>query len=334
VRKAVLSNANLQDADLGGANLTGSNLTCANLRGVDLSGAVLRGCSLFSSNLRDSNLRHADARNVAFDRAWLAGADLGFADLRGATFSRSWLLGTDLRGTKTSRSNFIGARCSATTGFPLHLRSLRWARGTVFIVRRAVAWARLCGTEYKPYESTSPYTSLVVLRCLGEPTSWNPDYGLALLPFSQLIKRWTELLGQMDVLRDPCRILSLDGFEGWQRGHSAVIAIGVGAPTIPILAAILKASIPAPLTNGELLDRAEKARAGVTLMLQKLDGFTTTDKAHLSVSTTSDFYAECIRTICELSREGGDVVLIESLGDDLQGPHAAIKIIKALREST
>jgi uncharacterized protein YjbI with pentapeptide repeats len=332
LKRADLSYGNFEKADLGGVDLTGSYLARANLRDAYLSGARLRNCRLFAANLGNADLRRADVRNAMFDRAWLVGADLEFADLRGATFSKSWLLGTNLQGTKTSGAALQDARCSPTTAFPMRLNYLRRAR-TLFSVNKAGAWSRFRGTEYGVRENATAYRPVVVLRCVGEATSGASYNGLQLLPFTQLISEWTELLNQLDVFRNdiPARILLIDGFEAWETAHCAAIAIGVSAPTMPILAAILKASSPIPRTRDELLDRAEKARASVTLMLQRLDRFIANDASRLSEGTPSSFFAGCIDAIWKLRLRGGDVVLIDSVGDE--GPDAAAKIIRELRES-
>ncbi len=356
LKRADLGYVNFERAYLGGADLTGSYLARANLRDAYLSGARLRNCHLFAANLGNADLRRADVRNATFDRAWLVGADLEFADLRGATFSKSWLLGTNLQGTKTSGAALKDARCSPTTAFPTHLHYLRraqtifsvnkvgaWARLRELVIARLLfpapgvkkmkVWARLRGTEYGVRENATAYRPVVVLRCVGEATSATSYNGLQLSPFTQLISEWTGLLAQMDVFSNDIspRILLIDGFEALESGHCAVFAIGVSAPTMPILAAILKASSPIPRTRDELLDRAEGARASVTLMLQRLARFLAKDVPRLNESTPSSFFVGCIEAIWQLRLYGGDVVLIDSVGDE--GPDAAAKIIRELRGS-
>jgi len=331
IRRADLSYVNLKKADLGGAQLRGSYLVRSNLHDAYLSGASLRDCYLFAANLRNADLRRTDARNATFDSAWLVGANLEYADLRGATFSKSWLLETNLQRTKTSGSGLQDARCSPTTVFPTRLHYLRrsW---TMFSVKKAGAWARFRGVGYGVRENADARLPVVVLRCVGEATAWGSHDGVAIVPFAELISEWTELLTKMDVFCEQMtRVVSIDGFEAWQSGHSAVIAIGVSSPAMPIMATVLKASSPIPRTIDELLERAEAARASVTMMLQRLAHFIGKDPSRLSETTASDFFASCINAIWKLRVRGGDVVLIDSVRD--AGPDEAAKIIREARRA-
>lgn len=82
LRRANLSNANLDDirmrcADLSGANLSGANLSESWIDGSDLSGASLQNACFALANLRRCNFMDAS----------FGATDISGADLRGAKFS-------------------------------------------------------------------------------------------------------------------------------------------------------------------------------------------------------------------------------------------------------
>jgi uncharacterized protein YjbI with pentapeptide repeats len=112
LRRAVLTDAILQNAKLPGAclqdalctrmnadhaNLTRADLSClraanayfraANLRGANLEGALLVDASLEKAHLEGARLTKADLRGARLEEAGLAGADLSGAILKGARLS-------------------------------------------------------------------------------------------------------------------------------------------------------------------------------------------------------------------------------------------------------
>ena len=102
---AVLSHAELQGADLQSANLQGADLLDAKLQRANLWGANLQGADLQLSNLQGANLLYANLQGADLYYAKLQGADLRYANLQGASLSYA-----DLEG-----ANLIGVRADAET---------------------------------------------------------------------------------------------------------------------------------------------------------------------------------------------------------------------------
>jgi uncharacterized protein YjbI with pentapeptide repeats len=106
LRKATLTDANLQGVDLTGAQLQEANLQGAQLQGAELQGAQLQGAELqgaqleeafvFGAQLQDANLAHAQLARAVLSSAQLQEANLVEADLRGAQMSSTELQGAFL----------------------------------------------------------------------------------------------------------------------------------------------------------------------------------------------------------------------------------------------
>jgi len=125
LRKAVLSEKELQNAFLWDANLQGAFLSYANLQGADLWDANLQEASFFhanlqgaylsSANLQGTDFRRANLQGTDFRRANLQGTDLSYANLQGADLSGANLQGTGFSGANLEGANLFGVRVDSET---------------------------------------------------------------------------------------------------------------------------------------------------------------------------------------------------------------------------
>jgi len=106
--------ANLQGADLSDAKLQGADLSFANLQEADLLFANLQGAFLWGANLQEANLSVANLQGAVLWDANLQGAVLWSVNLQEADLQRAKLQGADLRdaklqGVSLSKANLEGA---------------------------------------------------------------------------------------------------------------------------------------------------------------------------------------------------------------------------------
>lgn len=106
---ANLKRANLSDASLYKANLRGAYLDGAYLSGASLQNAFLSGASLFEACLASSDLNSATLHGADLRRSDLSNSSFGSASLRGADLSDANLQGANLRNADISESYFRGA---------------------------------------------------------------------------------------------------------------------------------------------------------------------------------------------------------------------------------
>ena len=114
LQNAFLSFANLQGADLSFAELQGANLSDANLQEADLWGANLQGAFLSGANLQETFLSDANLQEAFLSGANLREADLSFANLQGADLRVAELQGArlwdaNLQGAFLPHANLQGA---------------------------------------------------------------------------------------------------------------------------------------------------------------------------------------------------------------------------------
>lgn len=109
---AFLKKANMSEAELNSANLEGANLAESNLAKATLMQANLSDTNLMFANLSQAVLRRADLSKSTLVQANLAGADLVEADLSNANLQMANLSGTDLSKANLSNADLRQANLS------------------------------------------------------------------------------------------------------------------------------------------------------------------------------------------------------------------------------
>ncbi len=119
VRKAAVTNIQLNCGDLGGSDFSGSSLHCGWIAYAGATGTVFRNCefvdfdfqriTLERADFTDAKLAGANMQECHFTDAILTGADLQSTNLSQAVFIRANLKKTDLRGANLRQADLTGA---------------------------------------------------------------------------------------------------------------------------------------------------------------------------------------------------------------------------------
>jgi len=115
LQNAYLSHANLQGADLSDAKLQGVSLSFANLQEADLLFAKLQGAFLWGANLQEANLSDAKLQGAVLSDANFQGAVLLNANLQEANLQRAKLQGVSLSNANLEGANLIGVSVDSET---------------------------------------------------------------------------------------------------------------------------------------------------------------------------------------------------------------------------
>jgi len=115
LRKAKLSEKELQEALLWDANLQRASLRDANLQGADLEDANLQEADLENAKLQGAYLPHAKLQGANLLGANLQRTHLYKAELQGAVLSCANLQGTDLSYANLEGANLIGVKADSET---------------------------------------------------------------------------------------------------------------------------------------------------------------------------------------------------------------------------
>ncbi|MFH1551187.1 MAG: pentapeptide repeat-containing protein [Planctomycetota bacterium] len=95
LKRADLTDANLQGTNLSDVNLQEADLSNANLRGADLSDANFQDAVLRNTNFQEANLWNANLQRADLSIANLQMADIGSSNLQKAYFEKAKLQGAD-----------------------------------------------------------------------------------------------------------------------------------------------------------------------------------------------------------------------------------------------
>ncbi|MCW7079665.1 MAG: pentapeptide repeat-containing protein [Candidatus Methanospirare jalkutatii] len=123
LRKAKLSEKELQNAFLSFASLQGADLSDANLQGAFLSDANLQEAFLWGANLQEAVLSFANLQGAFLSDANLQGANLSLANLQGADLSFASLQGADLSDANLQGAVLLGADLEGANLFSVRVDS-------------------------------------------------------------------------------------------------------------------------------------------------------------------------------------------------------------------